>query len=50
MPKQDIDVKPGSPLTITDNNRDFGTVTIYPGGMILVETIADVTIDKLVKK
>jgi hypothetical protein len=47
--KRDAEVKPGNPLKITDFDRNFGTITIYPGGQVFVMTIADVTIDKLVK-
>ena len=53
MPKaeagKDVIVKPGEPLYITDENRTFGTVTVYLGGQIFVETIAQVTIDHLIK-
>jgi hypothetical protein len=47
---QDVDVTPDNPLHITDTNRDFGTVTIFPGGQVFVQTTADVKIEHLVKK
>jgi len=46
----DVDVTKDNPLHITDDYRTFGTVTIYPGGQIWVQTTADVRIDRLVKK
>lgn len=48
--KRDVDVTPKKPLHVTDDDREFGTVTIHPGGQVFIETSARVTIDKLVKK
>jgi hypothetical protein len=47
---KDVDVTPQKPLYITDENRTFNTVTIYPGGQIWVQTVADIRIQTLVKK
>jgi hypothetical protein len=47
---KDVDVTPSSPLNITDDNRDFNTVTVYPGGQIFVKTTANITIQTLIKK
>ena len=49
MAPPNVDVTPDKPLHITDGYRDFGTVTIKPGGQIFVETTADITIKELVK-
>jgi hypothetical protein len=46
----DVIVTPSSPLTITDNNRNFGTVTIKPGGQIFIKTSADITVKQLTKE
>lgn len=50
MAAKDVTVRRDKPLYITDNDRDFGTVTIAPGGQIFVQTAAKVTIQKLVKQ
>jgi hypothetical protein len=47
---RDVVVTKQSPLRITDDDRSFGTVTIEPGGQILVLTAADVRIEHLIKK
>lgn len=47
---KNVDVTPDNPLYITSDNRDFGTVTIFPGGQVHVQTTADVKMEKLVKK
>jgi hypothetical protein len=47
---QDVVVKPGETYVITDRNRSLGTVTIQPGGMVSIETSAQVTIEKLIKQ
>lgn len=47
---KDVTVSPGNPLYITDVNRSFGTVTIAPGGQIIVQTSADITIQHLIKQ
>jgi predicted amino acid dehydrogenase len=49
MSKRDVIVEPGKPLNVTNSDRDFGTVTVNPGGQIHVETAAQVTIDHLIK-
>lgn len=49
MKRQDVDVTPDNPLHITDSNRSFGTVTIFPGGQIFVQTTADITIERLIR-
>lgn len=48
--KRDVDVTREAPLYITDDDREFGTVTIHPGGQVFVKTSAQVVIDKLEKK
>jgi len=50
MAKRDVVVEPGKPLVITNTDRDFGTITIKPGGQVSVETTAQVTVDHLVKE
>src|SRR5690348_14322062 len=45
----DVTVTPGNPLTITDSARDFGVVTIQPGGQIFVQTKEPVTIGHLIR-
>ena len=45
-----VDVTPGNPLYITDENRTFGTVTVFLGGQIFVQTQAQINIDHLIKK
>ena len=47
---KDVTVTKNNPLNITDDNRDFGTVTIEPGGQIFILTAAQVTIQILIKK
>lgn len=47
---ENVNVTQDHPLYITDDNRSFGTVTIFPGGQVFVQTTADVNIEKLVKK
>jgi hypothetical protein len=47
---KNVDVTQQKPLYVTDNNRTFGTVTIFPGGQVWIQTTADVQIDNLVKK
>ena len=49
MAPPNVDVTADKPLHITDGYRDFGTVTIKPGGQIFVETTANVTINELIK-
>ena len=49
MAPPNVDVTPDKPLHITDSYRDFGIVTIKPGGQIFVETTADVKIKELNK-
>lgn len=46
----DVTVTPSSPLHVTDDYRDFGTVTIQPGGQVWIQTTAQVTIQKLVRE
>jgi hypothetical protein len=48
--KKDVDVTPSNPLYVTDTNRTFGTVNIFPGGQIWIQTAAQVSIDTLNKK
>jgi hypothetical protein len=46
-------VTPGNPLIISGSGPvsvQFGTVTIEPGGQILVYTTADISIETLVKQ
>ncbi len=50
LSKRDVNVTPSNPLYITDNDRDFGKVTIEAGGQIYVQTSAPITIDELIKK
>lgn len=50
MTKKDVVVAPGTPLHVTNSVREFGTVTIKPGGQIYIDTTAQVTIDHLVKE
>lgn len=47
---QDVTVTAEKPLIVSGNNAgcDFGTVTVEPGGQIIFETDATVTIQKLV--
>lgn len=47
---KNVDVTEKNPLHVTDDNRTFGKVTIYPGGQIWIQTTADVKIDVLEKK
>lgn len=47
---RDVTVTSSNPLNINDNDRDFGIVTIEPGGQIFIETSADIKIDQLIKK
>ena len=49
----DVTVTPSNPLVISGSGpveANFGTVTIEPGGQILVYTAASINIEKLVKK
>jgi len=46
---RDVVVDKDHPLTITDNDRTFGKVTIMPGGQVTVQTAADVRIDTLIR-
>ena len=46
----DVEVTQQNPLYITDDNRNFNTVTVLPGGQIWVKTIANITIQTLTKK
>lgn len=50
MAKRDVVVEPGTPLVITNSDREFGTVTIKSGGQVMVQTSAQITIDKLIKE
>lgn len=48
----DVVVTPGNPLIISGSGPvsvSFGTVTIEPGGQILVYTTADISIETLIK-
>ena len=45
----DVDVTKDKPLYVTDDNRTFGTVRIFPGGQIWIQTTADVRIERLEK-
>jgi hypothetical protein len=47
---KDIVIKPGQTYVVSDNDRDFGTVTIQMGGNLKIETTAQVTIQKLIKE
>jgi hypothetical protein len=49
----DATASPGSPIIISGSGPvkvTYNTVTIEPGGQILVYTAADITINKLIKK
>jgi hypothetical protein len=46
----DVTVTASDPLYITDGNRNFGRVTIEPGGQVWVQTQADITMDVLERK
>ncbi|WP_161634919.1 hypothetical protein [Leptolyngbya sp. Heron Island J] len=47
---KDITVLPGEIYIVTDQDRDFGTVTIQLGGQLKISTAAQVTIQKLIKE
>jgi hypothetical protein len=44
-----VEVKPDKPLYITDANRLFSKVMLYPGGQIFIQTTANISIEVLEK-
>ncbi|MDQ2046062.1 hypothetical protein WNY97_15690 [Pseudoalteromonas fuliginea] len=48
--QKDITVKAGDIYPVTDNDRNFGTVTIEQGGQLAIQTAAQVIIEHLVKQ
>jgi hypothetical protein len=47
---KDVTVTQSNPLQVTDGNRTFNKVTVEVGGVIRVQTLADVRIAELIIK